>query len=120
MRAGFTGFVAALILVCISTVALANAPRRLTEAQATHAITTYEHSYWEGFTTSKIPITISQCKRYDDTHISCLARTIVEEFWAFSRDWVILSPNGHILVHSGGLQMWPFRSSAEALAMAHR
>lgn len=119
MRASFTGFVAVLILLCVPTVALANASRRLTGAEAAHAIRTYEHNYWDGFTNGQTPITISQCKRYNDTHISCLARTIVEEFWAVSRDWVTLSPGGAILVHPGDhLEMWPFRSPAEAIAMA--
>ncbi len=117
-RSGTAGLLAVLSVLSLPPAALGAGRRHLSQAQAEYAITAYEHHYWTVFTKGPIPIRVSQCRRHSATDISCLARTIVEQFWAFSRDWVTLSPHGSIVVSPGGLQMLAFRSPAEALARA--
>ena len=107
-----TALVGLLIVFCTPAYAT---QRRLSGSEAAHAIRAYEHAYWKELTTLPTPITISQCKRYSATHISCLARIIVDEFWAFSRDWATLSPNGSVVVNPGAhLDMHAFRSPEQA------
>lgn len=94
-----------MLCLCLPAASLAQAQSHLSSSEARQTILTYEHAYWRPFSSGSVPITLSQCKRYSPTRVSCLARITIPGFLAYSRDWVALSPQGVASDNPGGLEM---------------
>jgi len=107
MRVRSFGFLVVLLILCFPGNAWSHTQGRLSGAEAARAIRRYENNYWKVFPTRESTAVISQCKRYNATHISCLAKVTLRQYWAFSRDWVTLTPKGYVVVHSGHLALYP-------------
>jgi hypothetical protein len=86
--------VAWLICVCLPAGASAHGAF-LSKEIAEREVAVYEYLYWDNIT---MPISVSQCHRYNATHVSCLARYELRGYLDFSRDYVSLS-HGEPVVH---------------------
>lgn len=79
---------AAALLTCVCLPAGASAhgaflPKEIAEREAI----VYEYLYWDNLT---MPISVSQCHRYNATHVSCLVRFELSGALNFSRNYVHL------------------------------
>jgi len=77
-----------VLLVCLYLPAAVSAhgaflPKEVAEQE----VLVYEYLYWENL---NMPISVSQCHRYNATHVSCLARYELSGYLDFSRDYVSL------------------------------
>jgi hypothetical protein len=99
------GIVLAIVsLVCLCLPAGASAhgavlPKEIAERE----VEVYEYLYWDNFT---MPISVSQCHRYNATHVSCLARFELNGDLDFSRDYVHLH-HGEPVVDPGSFESLP-------------
>jgi hypothetical protein len=89
--------VAFLVCVCLPAGASAQGAF-LPNETAEREVMVYEYLEWDNFT---MPISVSQCHRYNATHVSCLARYELDGYLDFSRDYVSLS-HGEPVVHPAG------------------
>ena len=92
---------AVMSLVCLCLPAGASAhgavlPKDIAERE----VEVYEYLYWNNFT---MPISVSQCHRYNATHVSCLARFELNGLLDFSRDYVSLH-HGEPVVDPGSFE----------------
>jgi len=91
--------IVSLLCLCLPAVASARGtflPKEIAERE----VVVYEYLYWEDFT---MPISISQCRRYNATHVSCLARFELRGYLDFSRDYVSLY-HGEPVVDPGSFE----------------
>ena len=91
--------VAWLICFCLPAGALAHGAF-LPKETAEQEVIVYEYLYWDNLT---MPISVSQCHRYNATHVSCLARYELNGYLDFSRDYVHLS-HGEPVVQPGSFE----------------
>jgi len=92
---------AAMLLIGLCLPAAASAQGAyLAKEVAEQEVVVYEYLYWENTT---MPITVSQCHRYDASHISCLARFELNGYLNFSRDYVSLR-HGEPVVDPGSFE----------------
>jgi len=69
-------------------------PKRITQRE----VMVYEYLYWNDLA---MPISVSQCHRYNATRVSCLARYELNGYVDFARDYVSLS-HGEPVVSPAG------------------
>jgi|GEM_PF-2633955 len=92
---------AVMLLICLCLPAAASAQSGfLSKEVAEQEVMVYEYLYWENTT---MPISVSQCHRYDATHVSCLARFELNGYVDFSRDYVSLR-QGEPVVDPGAFE----------------
>ena len=72
-----------LLAVCFSFPAAASAYGSfLPKAVAEEEVQVYEYLYWDNFT---MPMSVSQCRRHNATHVSCLARWELDGYIIFAQ-----------------------------------
>jgi hypothetical protein len=76
------------------------ARRVLPKEIAEQEVMVYEYLYWDNLS---MPISVSQCHRYNATRVSCLARYELNGHLDFSRDYVHLS-RGEPVVRPGSFE----------------
>jgi hypothetical protein len=92
---------AVMVLMCLCLPAAASAQSAyLSKEVAGQEVMVYEYLYWENTT---MPISVTQCHRYDATHVSCLARFELNGYLDFSRDYVSLR-RGEPVVEPGAFE----------------
>ena len=82
----------------------------LTKEVAEQEVVVYEYLYWNNLT---MPISVSQCHRYDAGHVSCLAQFELNGALDFSRDYVRLS-RGEPVVDPGSFESQPISTRLPA------